>query len=183
MATPPPGTELVVRPSARAIVIDPSFRTLMICGSDPNNPSRGRFWWTPGGGVDAGESLEEACLRELWEELGLVVADVDALGPVVMTRRSVFPMANVWYDSFESFFLVSVSAGFTPEPQDLEEIEEQAIRDIAWLAADQIRQMDEYVYPLNLPDFLDHVRLYGPPTEAWFEEGRDDRPENNPQLD
>lgn len=30
-------------------------------------------WCLPGGGVDAGESVSEACIREVWEETGLQV--------------------------------------------------------------------------------------------------------------
>ena len=36
-------------------------------------------WELPGGGLDFGESLREALTREIREEMGLVVTDMDAL--------------------------------------------------------------------------------------------------------
>ncbi len=181
MATPPPGTELIVRPSGRIFVVDDDHRALMIRGEDPQNPKRGGFWWTPGGGIDAGESAAEGATRELWEEVGLRLGSPADLGPVVMTRRSVFSMDAIWYDSFETFYLVRVDSGFVPRPQAWEAIELAAITELRFLGSDEIREMAEPVYPLNLPDFLDQLQHNGPPTEPWFEEGRDDRPENNPE--
>lgn len=180
MATPPPGVEPITRPSGRIFVIDDDHQALMIRGQDPHNPARGHFWWTPGGGLDEGEAVDAGAKRELWEEVGLQLDSVDDLGPIVMTRRSVFGMDNIWYDSYETFFVVRVANGFQPEPQAWEPIEHAAIVEIRFLGADEIRAMDEYVYPLNLPDFLDHLRDHGAPSQPWFEDGRDDRPENNP---
>lgn len=180
MATPPDGVEPIWRPSGRIFVVDDDYRALMIRGRDPNNAARGHFWWTPGGGLDPDESTAEGARRELWEEVGMQLDSVDDLGPVVMTRNSVFGMDNIWYDSLETFYVVRVANGFEPEPQAWEPIEHAAIVELRFLSADDIRATDEYVYPLNLPEFLDHLRDHGLPTEPWYEDGRDDRPENNP---
>jgi len=37
-------------------------------------------WCLPGGGMEVGESLEECCMREVWEETGLTVRVVCLLG-------------------------------------------------------------------------------------------------------
>jgi 8-oxo-dGTP pyrophosphatase MutT (NUDIX family) len=60
----------------------------------------GRHYFTfPGGGLDEGESVEQAVLRELEEELGLGVA----------VRRKV---AEVWFNgNRQEYFLVEALAG------------------------------------------------------------------------
>lgn len=143
-----------------------SGRALMIRGTDPADPERGSFWFTPGGGLDPGESLEAGTRRELREELGLVAP----LGPVVMTRVNEFPMAGEWYRQTETVFLVEVGDEFTPAPEHLEELELSVIDEFGWLGSAQMRSLGEPVYPMALPDLLDAIRTEGPPSDPWTEE-------------
>ena len=64
-----PMAELRIRPAARAIVLDPDDRILLVRFEFPD----GTFWATPGGGIEPGETPEEAVRRELAEEAGLTV--------------------------------------------------------------------------------------------------------------
>ena len=57
-------------------MVDDRARVLLLRGRDPADPSAGRWWFTPGGGVDPGETVEQAARREIAEETGLVAADL-----------------------------------------------------------------------------------------------------------
>lgn len=52
---------------ASALILDADGRILLTRRTD-----NGR-WCLPGGAMDAGESVEECCVREVWEETGLHV--------------------------------------------------------------------------------------------------------------
>ena len=67
---------MIVRPTARVLALDPVGRVLLFrCDLDRV------FWVPPGGGVEPGETFEEAALREFGEETDISLASV---GPCVL---------------------------------------------------------------------------------------------------
>ena len=62
------GKRGVLRVGASSIIFDESRKKILLTKRTDN----GR-WCLPGGGMDPGESVEEACIREAYEETGLRV--------------------------------------------------------------------------------------------------------------
>lgn len=158
---------MIQRIAGRGVVVAATGRVLMIHGEDPDDPARGGFWFTPGGGLDQGESLEDGTRRELYEELAL--EDV-ALGPTVMQRVDEFSLAGEWYRQTETLFLVVVDDEFDPVPVHLEALELSVIDEFRWLSADELRALTEPYYPLSLAELLDEIRTAGPPDPPWTED-------------
>ncbi|MCW2582988.1 MAG: hydrolase [Klenkia sp.] len=97
-----------VRPTARVLVLSPDHRVLLLGArlTGPDSPPGDvLFWYTPGGGVEGGESLRAAAARELAEEVGLVVDPAALEGPVWL-RRHVGDFGGVEVDSRETFFVL-----------------------------------------------------------------------------
>ncbi len=159
--------EARARRAGRALVVDGADRVLLIRGEDPADPSRGGFWFPPGGGVEADETVEDATRRELREELGLEIGD---LGPVVMERESLFRMDEVWYRQYDSIRLVEAPPGFEPpSPESTDELELATVTEIRWFTTAELRRLGEPVYPRRLVALLDHLRRHGPPDPPWQE--------------
>jgi ADP-ribose pyrophosphatase YjhB (NUDIX family) len=74
----PERAALPLRYAGRVIVLDPAGRVLLL--RYDSAPPDGRYWTTPGGGLNPGESYAAAAGRELAEETGW--ADVFLLGEV-----------------------------------------------------------------------------------------------------
>lgn len=68
-------------PCVGAVVRDPTGRLLLVRRG--HAPQAGR-WSLPGGHIEAGESPQEALVREVWEETGYLVAVGEAVGEIVL---------------------------------------------------------------------------------------------------
>lgn len=149
---------LVVRQGVRALVLDPDDRVLLVRMMEPE--TREEWWVTPGGGVDPGEDPEEALRRELREEAGLEEFEP---GPVVWTRREIFPWAGKILDQRERIVLVRVPA-FQPRPLlSREQLVEEGVHELRWWTLGEMTVSGANFAPRRIVRFLRQLLEEGPP--------------------
>ena len=149
---------LVVRQGVRALVLDPEDRILLVRFVNPETGEE--FWATPGGGLDPGEALEDGLRRELLEETGL--EDVE-IGPVVWTRRHVFPWAGKTLDQSERIALVR-SPAFEPRPALSEaQLVDEGVHELRWWTFGELETSGANFAPRRIVRFLRQLLEEGPP--------------------
>jgi 8-oxo-dGTP pyrophosphatase MutT (NUDIX family) len=144
-----------VRATARILVLDPAGRLLLFGArlvdlTQPPGPVL--YWYTPGGEIERDETVRQAAVRELAEEIGLTVAPADLEGPVWL-RRSLALLLGEQVDARETYFVlrdvrheVDVSG-----QTELEAFEDQPYR---WWDVAEIAGSDEEFVPEQLAAFL-----------------------------
>jgi 8-oxo-dGTP diphosphatase len=150
-----PNDGLVPRPSARVLLFDPQDRLFLVCY---RSPTTGKRWWiTVGGGLDEGETYEQAALRELREETGI---EGVPLGPCVWTYEHVI-LDWIGRDVLmqERFYLVRApSARIDVSGWDV--VEREVLVDRRWWSLPQMEVAmrsfgpDETFAPAGIADLL-----------------------------
>ncbi|WP_420241889.1 8-oxo-dGTP diphosphatase MutT [Roseiterribacter gracilis] len=112
---------------AAVALIDPDGRVLL--AERPAGKQLAGMWEFPGGKVDAGETLEQALIRELQEELGITV-EKSCLAP--------FTFASHAYETFHLLMPLYVCRVWEGTVQPLEG------QRLAWV---KVGDMDSYPMP------------------------------------
>ncbi len=137
-----------VRSAARLLLLDEEDRLLLVRGHDPDEPDR-HWWFTVGGGIDAGESPRQAAVRELAEETGLQVPAEALVGPV-LRRTALFDFARRTVRQHEDFFLARIEAPGMLVHHGWTEIELQFMDEARWWPVDELVVQTEQVFPEGL---------------------------------
>jgi 8-oxo-dGTP pyrophosphatase MutT (NUDIX family) len=146
------------RPTARLLVLDPDGRILLFSAVDP----RGKTWFTPGGGVHRGESLEAAAVRELAEETGHVRAEAD-IGPVVATCAGLWAASGgLTFFGADAFFCVRVAEPRV-DTDGQEALERSVITGHRWWTTGELRATSHKIVPNGLADLVDGLLRAGVP--------------------
>jgi 8-oxo-dGTP pyrophosphatase MutT (NUDIX family) len=140
------------RPSSRLLIVDAELRLLLFWFEHKRGPLAGQaFWATPGGGVDPGESYEEAACRELIEETGLRIDDP---GPQV-ARREVslqLPTGEMALAD-ERFFLIRVPA-LEVSTANWTKLERDVMAANRWWSHAHLDSTTEQIWPEELVEVL-----------------------------
>ncbi len=136
---------------------DPEERVLLFSAGEPDGE---RWWFTPGGGVHRGETVQAAAVRELHEETGFACTPAD-LGPVVATSVGLWlagESRKLFLGAHSFFFLRVPHAKLNTDGQ--EDLERSMITGHRWWSVADLRAATEVIVPHGLADLMDRL-LHG----------------------
>lgn len=145
----------VAREAARVLLFDAQGRLLLLQGHDPAQPGR-QWWFTPGGGLEAGESHREAAARELAEETGFAIAAESLVGPV-WERSAWFDFMDTPFVQHEEFFTAVLADDAASGSLAWTEAEADTIDESRWFSPSELASVTIEIFPTTLRELISTV--------------------------
>ena len=165
--SPPVGSSW--RRSAKALLLDSRERLLLLHLHDPVEAELGRWWELPGGGLELGESREQALVREIAEETGFVL-DPAMVSPARWHRHATFRWLGRRRWQEETVHVIRLTAGVVGGPHHRTDDEGEAVLEQRWWSLADIAASSAAFYPRRLAE-LGALVLAGrevhEPFERW----------------
>lgn len=141
------------RMTARVLLFDPEGRILLVRGRMTDAlPPR---WFTPGGGMEPGESVLEGALRELREETGIAPHEV---GPIVWLRKGSGTLHSGEQVMFREHFVVARTTVTDLDRSGWEAHEIALMDDMRWWSAEELAATEELMAPDDLMILIEDLR-------------------------
>jgi len=118
---------------AAGICINENKEILMVLQAAPGEEKK---WTVPSGTLEEGETLEECCVREFWEETGFTVRTIEK----VHSKSGTISEHGISYN-VEYFLVEIVSGEITIQDPD------EFIHEISWKSLEEIEEL-----PLAYPE-------------------------------
>ncbi|KYM71437.1 NUDIX hydrolase [Pantoea agglomerans] len=137
-----------IRPSSRLIIVSPDNRVLLFRFCHKDGALRGKTYWaTPGGGLKKNESFEQAAIRELFEETGLIRT---LTGPQIASQNFTMMLpSGETVLAEERFFMIDANT-VELDHSGWSSNEQEVIRDYHWWTIEELIHTNETIFPRDL---------------------------------
>ncbi len=151
---------LPTRSSVKILLMNENKEILLMCADDPTTTSKdgkyhGRFWFPIGGKIEEGESVQEAALREIFEETGITKDKIE-LGPIVWFGEFDLVLSRKLQHLKEQF-IVGKTKQKSISLDNLTDEERVVVKHVAWFSLDKIKHSTDVIFPVVLLDYLPDI--------------------------
>ncbi len=143
--------EVVRRRVARVMLLDDRGRVLLFFYRNQRESGDPGYWYLPGGGMDPGETPQDAIRRELLEEAGVESADI---GPVIRQQRGItFLHEGRTFEQDEWHLVGWLPDGRLGATRDGDP-EADSVASHRWWTVEELAGSVDRIYPADLADVI-----------------------------
>ena len=146
------------RDTVRVILVNPNKEVLFMAASYPKaHKNKGLYWFPIGGGIEKNETPQEAAIREVYEETGIKDDEIE-LGPLIWFGESdIFMVNEDSYCRVRQRFFVATTCKTVFSLENFTEDEKYFVKGMEWFSLETIKNSDEIIYPVLLPQYLPDI--------------------------